>query len=79
MPIHIAEIVRGVRSKIAEMLEVTALTVYAWIKHYEKNDINRLGTGPGKPRKPIMDCSNEETVHKAVEQERQSVSKVREA
>lgn len=66
-------------SKIAEMLEVTVPTVYAWIKRYEDNGINGLETRPGQGRKPIMDCSDEETVRKAIEQDRQSVSKAREA
>ena len=65
--------------QIAEMLEVTVLTVYAWIKRYEENGINGLETRPGQGRKPIMDCSDEETVRKAIEQDRQSVSKAREA
>ena len=65
--------------KIAEMLEVTVPTVYAWIKRYEENGINGLETRPGQGRKPIMDCSDEETVRKAIEQDRQSVSKAREA
>lgn len=65
--------------KIAEMLEVTVPTVYTWIKRYEENGINGLETRPGQGRKPIMDCSDEETVRKAIEQDRQSVSKAREA
>ena len=35
--------------------------------------------GPGQGRKPIMDCSDEELVRKAIEEDRQSVSKAREA
>ena len=65
--------------QIAEMLEVTVLTVYAWIKRYEENGINGLETRLGQGRKPIRDCSDEETVRKAIEQDRQSVSKAREA
>ena len=65
--------------QIAEMLEVTVLTDYAWIKRYEEIGINGLEPRPGQGRKPIMDCSDEETVRKAIEQDRQSVSKAREA
>ena len=36
-------------------------------------------TRPGRGRKPIMDCTDEEVVRKAVEQDRQSVRKAREA
>lgn len=66
-------------SKIAEMLEVTVPTVYAWVKRYEENGIKGLKTRPGQGRKPIMDCSDEKAVRKAIEEDRQSVSKAREA
>ena len=65
--------------KIAEMLEVTVPTVYTWVKRYEENGIKGLETRPGQGRKPIMDCSDEEAVRKAIEEDRQSVSKAREA
>ena len=61
------------------MLEVTVPTVYAWVKRYEENGIKGLETRPGQGRKPIMDCSDEEAVRKAIEEDRQSVSKAREA
>lgn len=65
--------------QIAEMFEVTVPTVYTWIKRYEENGIKGLKTRPGQGRKPIMDCSDEEAVSKAIEEDRQSVSKAREA
>lgn len=65
--------------QIAEMLEVTVPTVYAWVKRYEENGIKGLETRPGQGRKPIMDCSDEEAVRMAIEEDRQSVSKAREA
>ena len=65
--------------QIAEMLEVTVPTVYAWVKRYEENGIKGLDTRPGQGRKPIMDCSDEEAVRMAIEEDRQSVSKAREA
>ena len=34
---------------------------------------------PGRGRKPVMDCTDEEVVRKAIEQDRQSVGKAREA
>ena len=61
------------------MLEVTVPTVYTWVKRYEENGIKGLETRPGQGRKPIMDCSDEEAVRKAIEEDRQSVSKAREA
>ena len=66
-------------SQIAEQLEVTIPTVYSWIKRYEENGIKGLETRPGQGRKPIMDCSDEEAVRKAIAEDRQSVSKAREA
>ena len=65
--------------QIAEMLEVSVPTVYTWVKRYEENGIKGLETRPGQGRKPIMDCSDEEAVRKAIEEDRQSVSKAREA
>ena len=62
-------------SEIAEIFD----TVYAWIKRYKENGIKGLETRPGQGRKPIMDCSDEESVRKAIEEDRQSVSKAREA
>lgn len=65
-------------SEIAEIFDVTIPTVYAWIKRYKENGIKGLKTRPGQGRKPIMDCSDEEAVRKAIEEDRQSVSKARE-
>ncbi len=61
------------------MLEVTVPPVYTWVKRYEENGIKGLETRPGQGRKPIMDCSDEEAVRKAIEEGRPSVSKAREA
>lgn len=52
--------------QIAEMLKVTVPTVYTWVKRYEENGIKGLETRPGQGRKPIMDCSDEEAVRKAI-------------
>ncbi len=65
-------------SEIAEIFDVTVPTVFAWIKRYKENGIKGLETRPGQGRKPIMDCSDE-AVRKAIEDDRQSVSKAREA
>ena len=65
-------------SEIAEIFDVT-VNIYTWIKRYKKNGIKGLETRPGQGRKPIMDCSDEEAVRKAIEEDRQSVSKAREA
>lgn len=58
---------------------MTIPTVYAWIKRYKVNGIKGLEIRPGQDRKPIMDCSDEEAVRKAIEEDRQSVSKARES
>ena len=49
------------------------------MKRYEENGIKGLVTRPGQGRKPIMDFSDEEAVRKAIEEDRQSVSKAHEA
>ncbi|MBQ6751569.1 MAG: helix-turn-helix domain-containing protein, partial [Bacteroidaceae bacterium] len=36
-----------------------------------------LETRPGRGRKPIMDCSDEEAVRRAIEEDRQSVNKAK--
>ncbi len=48
-------------------------------KTFLSEGIDGLQTRPGRGRKPIMDCTDEEVVRKAIEQDRQSVSKAREA
>ena len=65
-------------SEIAEIFDITVPIVYVWIKRYKENSIKGLETRPGQGRKPIMDYSDEETVRKAIEEDRQSVSKARE-
>lgn len=66
-------------SEIAEIFDVTVPTVYSWIRRYKENGIKGLETRPGQGRKPIMDCSDEDAVRKAIDEDRQSVSKAREA
>ena len=65
--------------QIAEMLEVTVPTCLHMGETLWKKWHQRLGDTPGQGRKPIMDCSDEEAVRKAIEEYRQSVSKAREA
>lgn len=57
---------------------VTVPTVYALVKRYEENGIKGLETRPYLGRKSIMDCSDEKAARKAIEEDRQSVSKARE-
>ena len=65
--------------QIADILNVTNPSIYKWIKRFEAEGIKGLETRSGQGRKPIMDCSDEKAVRKAIEEDRQSVSKAREA
>lgn len=55
------------------------VSVNAWIKRFKSEGIEGLRTRAGRGRKPIMDCSDEKIVRRAIEQDRQSVSKARAA
>ena len=60
---------------IANILNVSNPSVYKWIKRYEVEGINGLRTRSGQGRRPIMDCSDEEAVRKAIEEDRQRLVK----
>lgn len=66
-------------SEIASFLDVSLPSVYNWIKRYKDDGIEGLKTKPGSGRKPVIDSSDEEIIRKAIEEDRQSVSKAREA
>lgn len=53
-------------SQKAEILDVTIPTIYARIRCYEESGIIGLETRLGQGRKPIMDCSDEELIRKAI-------------
>ena len=53
--------------------------VSRWVVRYKAEGIKGLETRPGRGRKPIMDSSDEEVVRRAIEQDRQSVNRAREA
>ena len=55
------------------------ISVNSWVKRFEAKGIKGLETRPGRGRKPIMDCSDEEAVRIAIENDRQSVKKAKEA
>lgn len=59
--------------------EMSLVSVNAWVKRFLSEGIAGLQTRSGRGRKPIMDCSDEEAVRAAIEQDRQSVSKARTA
>ena len=66
-------------SKVGETVDMEQHTVNKWLDRYKTEGIKGLETRPGRGRKPIMDCSDEEAVRLAIEQDRQSVNKAREA
>lgn len=64
---------------IGKMVEMTQISVNNWVKRYVLEGISGLETRKGLGRKPIMDYSDEEAVRNAIENDRQSVNKAREA
>ena len=70
----------GLSSKaIGQIVEMTQISVNKWVKRYLLEGISGLETRTGRGRKPIMGCSDVEAVRKAIENDRQSVNKAREA
>ena len=55
------------------------VSVNAWVKRFLSECIGGLQTRSGRGLKPIMDCSDEQAVRLAIEQDRQSVSKAKQA
>ncbi|MDD3079932.1 MAG: helix-turn-helix domain-containing protein [Paludibacter sp.] len=65
--------------KAGEQTEMSLVSVNAWVKRFLSEGITGLQTREGRGRKPIMDCSDEQAVRSAIEQDRQSVSKAKTA
>jgi transposase len=65
--------------QVGEQTEMTSQSVNNWVKRFESEGINGLHTRPGQGRKPIIDCSDEEAVRKAIEADRQRVKMAKEA
>ena len=66
-------------AKVGERVGLNEHTVNFWLKRYREEWGKGLKTRPGRGRKPIMDSPDEEAVRAAIEQDRQSVNKAREA
>ena len=66
-------------AKAGAQTEMSFVSVNAWVKRYKEEGIEGLKTRAGRGRKPIMDCSDEEIVSRAIEQDRQSVGKAKAA
>ena len=64
-------------AKAGDQTEMSFVSVNAWVKRFLTEGIDGLETRPGRGRKPIMDCSDEQAVRLAIEQDRQSVSKAK--
>ena len=62
-----------------QQTEMNFVSVNTWVKRFLAEGIEGLQTRPGRGRKPIMDCSDEQAVRLAIEQDRQSVSKAKQA
>ena len=66
-------------AKAGERTDMSFVSVNAWVKRFLSEGVSGLQTRPGRGRKPIMDCPDEEAVRAAIRQDRQSVSKARAA
>ncbi|MDR2809337.1 MAG: transposase [Tannerellaceae bacterium] len=64
--------------QVGEQTEMTAQSVNGWVKRFKAEGVKGLHTRPGQGRKPIMDCSDEEAVRKAIASDRQSVRAAKE-
>ena len=70
----------GLTSKdVGIQTEMTDISVNSWVKRFECEGVTGLDTRPGRGRKPIMDSSDEDAVRRAIENDRQSVKKAKEA
>ena len=70
----------GLTSKeVGIQTEMTHISVNSWVKRFECEGFKGLDTRPGRGRKPIIDSSDEESVRRAIENDRQSVKKAKEA
>ena len=56
-------------AKAGEQTERSFVSVNAWVKRFFTEGIDGLQTRPGRGRKPIMDCSDEQAVRLASEQD----------
>lgn len=66
-------------ARVGEQTGMTAPSVNNWVKRFASEGTKGLHTRPGQGRKPIIGCSDEESVRKAIEADRQSVKMAKEA
>ena len=61
--------------KIGDFVEMCSASVNSWVKRYKLSKIAGLHTLPGRGRKPLIGVATDgESVRKAIEQNRQSLS-----
>ena len=56
-----------------QQTEMNFVSVNTWVKRFLAEGIDGKKTHPGRGRKPIMDCSDEQAVRLAIEHDRQRV------
>ena len=59
--------------EISSILGCTAASVYNWQKRFEEDGISGLKTKSAQRRKPLLTSSDEASVRKAIENDRQSL------
>lgn len=64
---------------VGNRVGMTQISVNHWIRRYFQEGILGLKTRSGRGRKPIMGIQDKEAIRKAIENDRQSVNKAREA
>ena len=70
----------GLTSKeVGIQAEMTHISVNSWVKRFECEGVKGLDTRPRRGRKPIMDSSDEDAVHRAIENDWQGMKKAKEA
>ena len=70
----------GLTSKeVSIQTEMTHISVNSWVKRFECEGVTGLDTRPRRGRKPIIDSYDEDAVRRAIENDRQSVKKVKSA
>ena len=64
-------------NQIGLQTEMSHVSVNFWVKRFMQEGISGLQTRPGRGRKPIMDCTDEEVVRKVREAWQKATGKKR--
>ena len=68
-----------ISKEVGIQTEMTHISVNSWVKWFECEGVKGLDTRSGRGRKPIMDSSDEDAVHRAIENDWQGMKKAKEA